>query len=119
MAANLVRYFRLNCATLRTQIHEIKCVTFAATYSYLLTNLVANFHDKFHQTSLIHPTSISQERCGVVTWLVCIFSLETAESNHRGQFIIFGYLRLIIGKSRLPNICRLNERTETNRHGAV
>lgn len=52
MAAYEVDYLRLNCRTLRTKIRGIKCVTIVATYSYLLTNLVSNFHAKFHQNQL-------------------------------------------------------------------
>lgn len=84
MAAYEVHYLTLKCPTLRTKKHEIKRVTVVATHSYLLTNLVANFHVKFHQNQLKAPDSQTQfEQCGVVTWLVCIFSRQTAESNHR------------------------------------
>lgn len=52
MAAYAVDYFRLNYCPLRTKTHEIKRATIVTTYSYLLTNLVSNFHVKFHQNQL-------------------------------------------------------------------
>ena len=114
MAAYEVDYFRLTYRTLRTETHEINCVTIVATYSYLLTNFVSNFHVKFHQNQLKLSSNrrdlLKQlERCGVVTWLVCIFRGLRLSSLIYRKYSVSEYL---------PSK-QTDGSLRTNRHGTV
>ena len=118
MAAYEVHYSRLNYRTFRSKIHKIKSIIIVATYSYLLTNLVANFHLKFHQNQLklsFHQHDLLKlERCGVVTWLVCFFRGkqldQTTAYSHWYSSVSSANSS---GNIPFPNISRVNKRTET------
>lgn len=76
-----VHYSTLKLHTTATNKYDMECTAIEATYPYLLTNLVAYFHVKFHckqlKCSSYYTSFYFTADFGVVTWLLYIFAANS------------------------------------------